>query len=133
MQDEPVVVHFADGHTVSGYGDDLIPGETEYEVLDAATDQRVPVHLRQVKVVCFVRSHATTGVVRNREQTPLLRPVASGRRAEMVFLDGEHLAGIVNLQEHPTKGFFILPLNPSANNIRIYVNPSQLLTFRFVT
>lgn len=133
MEDDPVVVHFADGHTISGHGDELLPGETDYSVRDASTDQRVHVNLAQVKVVCFVRSHATTGVVRNREQPPVMGPVASGRRAEMVFRDGERLAGIVTLQENPTRAFFLIPLNPNSNNVKIYVNPTQLVTFRFVT
>ncbi len=133
MQDEPVVVHFADGRTISGYGDDLLPSDSDYTLRDAASDQEVLVHLRQVKVVCFVRSHATTGVVRNREQPPLVPHAGAGRRAEMVFRDGEHLAGLVSLQDNPTRGFYLVPLNPNGNNIKIYVNPNQLVKFRFVT
>lgn len=132
MPDEPVVVHFKDGRTLQGYTEDFLERDTEILVRDASTDEQVTVHLAHVKVVCFVRNLFTSGVVRNRETPPILHE-SRGRRAEVVFRDGEKLGGTVRFDAPPTGGFFIIPLNRNANSIRIYVNPAELVGFRFVT
>jgi hypothetical protein len=133
MLDEAVVVHFADGRTLSGYTDGFLPDRSEIVVRDAATNDSVAVQLSRVKIVCFVRDLASTGVVRHREAPPIFFPTVPGRRAELVFKDGERMGGIVNLREEPRGGFYLAPLNPNANNIQVYVNPSELASFRFVT
>jgi hypothetical protein len=133
MLDDPVVIHFTDGRTLPGHADEPVPGETELLVRDAATDEHVTVHLRQVKVVCFVKSHSTTGVVRNREAPPLVRPTGAARRVELVFRDGEKMSGTVTEQDRPERAFFLTPLNPNSNNRKVYVNPAQVVSFRFVT
>ena len=132
MLDDPVVVHFTDGSTLSGYGDDFDHHDREILLRDATTDEHVTVYLHQVKVVCFVRNLFASGVVRNREMPPLLHH-SSERRVEIVFKDGEKMGGTVSLSEPPTHGFFVTPLNQNANSIRIYVNPSEVVSFRFVT
>lgn len=133
MQDEPVVVHFRDGRTLQGYAEDFHPTDGELLLRDATTNEDVTVFLGQVKVVCFVRNLFTTGVTRNRETPPIQFNAPAGRRVEMSFRDGERLAGVVDLKEPPSRGFFLTPLNPQANSIRIYVNPAEIVGFRFVT
>ena len=132
MFDEPVVVHFRDGRTLTGFGDMFDEGETAIQVRELSTDGSVSVDLNLVKVVCFVQDLYSTGVVRHREIPPILHtPV--GRRVEIVFRDGERLTGTVALNEPPTRGFFLTPLNRNANSLKIFVNPSEAVSFRFVT
>lgn len=133
MLDEPVVVHFTDGRTLAGHADEPEAGDAEILVREGASDANVVVHLRQVKVVCFVRSHSTTGVVRNRETPPLVRSAGAARRVELVFRDGEKMSGTVTEHERPERGFFLTPLNPNANNRKVYVNPAEVVSFHFIT
>lgn len=133
MLDNPVVVHFTDGHTLSGYGEDLRAGDDEILLRDAVTEEDVTVNLRQVKVVCFVRDLFSTGIVRNREAPPVRQQSLPGRRVEIVFRDGERLDATADLAEPPTRGFFAVPLNPQANSVKLYVNPAAIVSFRFVT
>ena len=51
---------------------------------------------------------------------------------DIEFKDGEKLSGTVRVSERPTSGFFLTPLNPNANSIRIFVNPSEVVSFKFV-
>lgn len=132
MAEEPLVIHFKDGRTIAGYGDDFHERDREILVREASSDERATVYLHQVKVVCFVRNLYATGVVRNRE-TPPIHHETTGHRVDIVFKDGEKLAGTVKLSESPTSGFFLTPLNQNANSIRIYVNPSEVVSFKFVT
>jgi hypothetical protein len=133
MLDDPVVVHFKDGRTLQGYAEEFLPSDSEILLRDATTDEDVTVFLHQVKVVCFVRNLFSTGVVRNREIPPIQFRAPAGRRVDLAFKDGEKLAGVVDLKEEPTRGFFLTPLNPNANSLRIYINPSELVSFKFVT
>ena len=133
MLDEAVVVHFSNGRTLAGYTDGFLPGRSEIVVNDAETNESVKVPLSKVKIVCFVRDLASTGVVRHREAPPIFFPTVPGRRVQLVFKDGERMGGIVNLREEPQGGFYLAPLNPNANNIQVYVNPAELASFRFVT
>ncbi len=132
MFDEPLAVHFKDGHTLTGFGDAFDERDTEIQVRDGSGEGSVTVYLHQVKVVCFVQDLYSTGVIRNRETPPILHTPA-GRRAEVVFRDGEKLNGTVALNEPPTHGFFVTPLNRNANSLKIYVNPAEVVSFRFVT
>ena len=130
---DAVVVHFADGRTLSGHAEAPSPGAAQFRVREASTGAEVTVALREVKVVCFVKSLATTGVIRHRESPPLFHPPEGARRVEIVFRDGERMAGTVTEPTPPDAGFFVTPLNPNGNNRKIYVNPAQVLSFRFVT
>lgn len=131
MAEDPVVIHFKDGHTLAGYGDDFHERDAEILVREASSDELTTVYLQQVKVVCFVRNLFSAGVVRNREAPPI-RHESRGHRVDIEFKDGEKLSGTVRFSEPPTSGFFLTPLNPNANSIRIYVNPSEVLSFKFV-
>lgn len=133
MLDEPVVVHFADGRTLSGYTDGFLANQTEIVVTEVATGESVEVELGEVKIVCFVRDLVSSGVVRHREAPPIYFSTVPGRRVELLFKDGEKMGGIVNLRDEPRGGFFLAPLNPNANNIQVYVNLAELASFRFVT
>jgi hypothetical protein len=133
MFDEQVVVHFLDGRLLPGYSDNFFPAENEIMVREAMSEEVVTVHLRQVKVVCFVRSLSSEGRDRNREPAPLLFQGVPGRRIELAFKDGEHMQGIATLHARPTQGFFVTPLNPRSNNVQVYVNPDALTSFRFLT
>jgi len=131
MPDAPLVVHFKDNRTLAGYGDDFHERDTEVLVREASSDERTTVNLHQVKVVCFVRNLFSAGVVRNREAPPIHHE-SRGHRVDIEFKDGEKLSGTVRVSGRPTSGFFLTPLNPNANSIRIFVNPSEVVSFKFV-
>ena len=128
-----MVVHYADGRTLAGYGSRFPPEETHVDLVESSTGAHVSVRLDEVKIICFVRSLSSSGVVRHRETPPVRLEPSPGRRAEIVFKDGERMGGYVNLQEKPATGFFVAPLNPDSNNARVYVNIAQVASFRFVT
>jgi hypothetical protein len=132
MFDEPVVVHYKDGRTLRGFGENFLPADRDILVrsLEGAV---VTVPLSDVKVVCFVRSHATDGLSRHRHPAALLFQGVPGRRVVVLFKDGERLEGIAAITETPKSGFFLTPLNPESNNLQVFVNPDGVASLQFPT
>lgn len=48
----------------------------------------------------------------------------------VLFRDGERLTGLVNGQIPSRQFFFVLPIDPNSNNVRILVNKNAILAAR---
>lgn len=131
MFDEPMVVHFMEGETLAGHGDNFFPGEAQILVRDGGGAIR-KVDLAEVKMVCFVKSLAS-----DRAQTHLPQPdrllyqAVPGKRVRIRFRDGEQMEGLASIRAKPRQGFFVTPMNPNSNNLQVYVNPDALVGFSF--
>lgn len=130
MFDETVVVHYKDGRTLKGHGENFLPSEREI-MIRSQEGALVTVQLSTVKIVCFVRSHSSDGLSRNRHPAALLYRAVPGKRVVLQFQDGERLEGITTISRMPDRGFFVTPLNPASNNIQIYVNPDTVSSLQF--
>jgi hypothetical protein len=129
--DEPVVVHFLKGETLTGYGDNFLPGEAEIMVRDEGGAIR-KVDLASVKVVCFVKSVSPDRAQTHRASPErLLYQAVPGRRVLLHFKDGERMEGLASISDKPRRGFFVTPLNPNSNNLQVYVNVEALLGLAF--
>jgi hypothetical protein len=83
----------------------------------------VEVALSEVKALFFVKT--ATG----RPDYSDARDIAPGdsrlmgaRRVKVAFADGEEIVGLMNRFPPITPYFFMLPIDPQSNNIRILVN-----------
>ncbi len=56
----------------------------------------------------------------------------SGRKVEVVFLDGEVLVGTTLGYEPKRSGFFLHPIDPKSNNIRVFVVCEAVHNVRFL-
>lgn len=132
MFDESIVVHYRDGRTLTGWGDNFFPTEGEIFVKDML-ESVVKVSLAEVKVVCFVKQLNTDRRETHRPAAPLIFQPVPGNRVDIVFRDGERMEGIASLTRLPDHGFFVTPLNPNSNNLQVYVNPAAVLRLRIQT
>lgn len=117
-----VVVHLLDGSLVKGTSLDLNPDRAECHVHTPDGRAR-PVRLADVKAVFVVRDHAGDPA-RADAQAPDPADLRSRgtRQVEIRFRDGERLVALAPTH-HPTRPyFFVLPVDPQSNNIRILVN-----------
>ncbi|MGC8763350.1 MAG: DUF6982 domain-containing protein [Acidobacteriota bacterium] len=131
MFEQKVVVRFKDGRTLAGFGDSFLAGEAEILVQDLG--ERIHrVLLQGVKMVCFVRDFASDPAETHRLSGKVLFQAVPGNRVRVAFRDGEVLEGITNLESRPTRGFFLTPLNPHGNNLSVYVNMDEVVSFRFL-
>lgn len=113
--DKEVVIHYVNGTVVRGRTADFHQRKPDFHV--SALDGRiltVPVH--QLKAVFFVRS--LNGNPR-RTDAPGYGS-GYGRRARVLFVDGEVIEGRVESINREGAGFFLEPGDPDSNNERVF-------------
>lgn len=126
-----MVVRFKDGATLSGFGDNFMPGETELLMQDLEERlHRLP--LSDVKMVCFVKTFSSDPGETHRIPGRVLYQPVPGSKVRISFKDGEVLEGVSAVRTRPLKGFFLTPLNQNSNNIHVYVNMDEVVSFRFL-
>lgn len=127
-----VVAHFIDHSVIKGTSADVDPKRPLCHV-HAGERGVVEVDLRQVKALFFVKDLAGKRG-RDDAQAPAEgdQRLRGSRQVEITFADGERLGGLMN--RYPPIGpfFFMLPIDPDSNNLRILVNREAVATMRSV-
>ena len=131
---EKLVAHLRDGEVLKGYSRDFRPDEPSFHLLSpgepVASSRRVDV--LALKALFFVRTWGRppgqTGRnyrfgVGGMKQEP-------GRRAVVRFHDGERVWGYAI--DEVDSGFYLVPADPSDNNLKIYVNHSSVEEFSYL-
>lgn len=124
-----VVAHLFTGQLVKGQSFDVDPAKPRCHV---RTDSgAVEVKLANVKALYFVRS-LEGNPDRSDVQAP--DPADSRNRGatkiEITFTDGERLVAYTNRYPPRGKFFFVVPVDPASNNIRILVNQAAVRSHR---
>lgn len=128
---QKIVVRYADGHMLKGFTQDFHGSKSQFSVWPsptAAAHERVVVPLARLKALFFVRDF--DGNPDHIEQKIFENP-AHGRRIEATLLDGEVLVGTTLNYRPDGTGFFIMPADPRANNLRVFVVSSAVRQVRF--
>ncbi len=121
-----VVVHFLDGRVVKGTSMDVDP---EHPTCHLVTQGQpaTKVKLADMKALFFVKTFQGDPKRNDRTEPDPEDPRLKGaKRVEARFKDGERISGLSN--RFPPRGsfFFMLPIDPASNNIRVLVNRSAL-------
>lgn len=119
---QKVVAHFIDHAIVKGTSMDVDPGKPQCHI--RTPDQKtVEVDLSQIKALYFVKDF---GGRPDYEEAQTAKPddlrLRGSHRVQMTFVDGEQLSGLMNRYPPNRPFFFVLPIDPASNNIRILVN-----------
>jgi len=94
----------------------------------AAPQERVIVPLARLKAVFFVRDFAgNPGYVERTDGGELQH----GRRIEVTLIDDEVIVGRTLSYRADGHGFFVVPADPLANNIRVFIVSSSVRQVRF--
>lgn len=122
MQGHLIVAHFIDGSVQKGQSLDVDPKKPTCH-LKTETGGTIEVALNDVKALFFVRS-ATGDPGHNeaRESVPGDSRLVGARRVRVMFEDREEIIGLMNRYPPITRHFFMLPIDPLSNNLRILVN-----------
>ncbi len=117
-----VVAHFLDGRLLKGTSLDVDPAKPTCHIRPLSGPAQ-EVKLSDLKALFFVRSHegdpAHEEAMTAAPADPRLRgssPIA------LHFQDGESMVGLTNRFPPTRPYFFIVPVDPDANNLRILVN-----------
>ncbi len=127
-----VVARFADGRLLKGSSLDVDPARPRCHI--RGTDGTMtPVQLSELKALFFVKSmvgnaeHVEGGEIESTD--PRLR---GSKLMEVTYEDGERMVGLS--VRYPPKGdfFFLVPVDPRSNNLRVLVNASRLRSMALV-
>lgn len=128
---QKIVVRYSEGQILKGYTHDFSPARQQFTLwpsLNAASHERVIVPLARLKGVFFVRDFAgNPGYV---ERVECSDP-QHGRRIEVTLMDDEVIVGRTLSYRPDGHGFFVIPADPLANNIRVFVVASSVRQVRF--
>lgn len=130
--EQKLVVHRKDGTIFKGITQDFDPERAEFHFLPAEGGG-IPLIMRvdDMKALFWVRDYlGNREFVARRAFGP---SHAERRRAIVTFADGEEIWGTVEDAAEGERGFFLLPVDPRDNNVRIFVVRSALKEMRLVS
>ena len=122
MEPVKVVVRYADGVMLKGFTQDFLPNKDRFHIhpADKAAGEAKEVLVKELKAVFFV--HDFAGDSKYEERKVFLEgEKASGKKVEVMFKDGEVVVGSTLGYDPNRPGFFVFPVDPKSNNIRIFV------------
>jgi hypothetical protein len=97
----------------------------------AGGGEPVEVKIQDLKAIFFVRDF--TGNAKHVERKQLAPGErAQGRLMEVTCKDGEVVVGTTTGYDPKRPGFFLFPIDPTANNARVFVVTSAVRTARFL-
>src|SRR5262245_19796625 len=116
-----VVARYADGRLVKGYTFDLGPAQLRFHVFaqPSASGPSTQVLVRELKAVFFVRDLVGNPSRQDGREFP--SSDEAGRYIEVRFRDGEVMIGTADSPTTDPLGFFLVPMDPESNNLRVYV------------
>lgn len=116
-----VVVRFRDGRMLKGTTRDFLPAKAMFHLHPVNSQEAVEVMVQDLKAVFFVRRLGGDPNYNEYKDLPE-QPMASlGKKIGVVFADGEMLAGYTHSYNPSNPGFFVTPVDPKSNNIRVFV------------
>ncbi len=119
---QKVVAHFIDHSVIKGTSIDVDPGKPRCHI-QSKEHGTLEVDLAQLKALYFVKDFAGRPEYdETRTPNPGDMRLRGSHQVRLTFLDGEELSGLMNRYPPNRPFFFVLPIDPASNNIRILVN-----------
>jgi hypothetical protein len=129
-----IVARYRDGRTLKGTTQNFFPNKPVFHVNlqgGAGGGEPVEVKIEGLKAIFFVRDFAGNAKhVERKQLAPGDR--AQGRLMEVTCKDGEVIVGTTTGYDPKRPGFFLFPIDPMANNARVFVVTSAVRTARFL-
>jgi hypothetical protein len=129
---QKIVVRYKDGRIIKGFSHDFNPGRSQFAIwpsINAPEHEGILVPLSVLKAVFFVRDfHGDASYTEERT----FEQAAHGRKLEVTFSDNEQLIGTTLSYRPDGQGFFVIPADPRANNLRVFVVTSAVRHVRFL-
>jgi len=133
MESKKVVVHYVDGRVLKGFTQNFYPSIDRFHLHPVAetSGKGTKIFIRDLKAVFFVRDFAGNPQY-NEKKSLLSEEEFRGHIVEVTFADGEILVGSTPGYDPKRQGFFLIPLDPESNNIRIFTVNRSVKNVRFI-
>lgn len=121
-----IVAHFKNGAIMKGVTHDFIPEKPKFHLNH--TDGRIEeVDAETLKAIFFVKTYEGAKDYQDKKGFAGVDPKnIRGLKVKVTFADNETIYGSTMGYSKQRKGFFVLPVDPNSNNIRIYVLASAV-------
>ncbi len=134
MDPSKIVARYLDGRTLKGTTQNFFPNKPVFHVNrqgGTGPGDVIEVKIEDLKAIFFVRDFTgNPKYVERKQLAPGDRP--QGRLMEVTCKDGEVIVGTTTGYDPKRTGFFLFPIDPSANNSRVFVVTSAVGTARFL-
>ena len=133
MEVNKIVVRYRDGKIRKGYTENFFPNKPKFHLRPlgaAGPSDSEEIMLNEVKAVFFVRDFEGNRVYTERKSL-LEGEKTQGRVIEVTFADGEVLVGTTMGYDPRRAGYFIFPVDPNANNLKIFVVSGAVRSSRY--
>jgi len=126
-----VVARYTNGKMIKGITHDFFPNKDRFHVVteDNPLNKPVEVTLKDLKAVFVVRNFlGDPGYIERKKYQEGDTPY--GIPLEVTFADGEVMVGSSMGFDSKRGGFFLSPVDPMSNNLRVFVVISAVKTMR---
>ena len=133
MEVNKIVARYRDGRVRKGYTENFFPNKPKFHLrplVPGGPGETEEVMLNELKAVFFVRDFSGNHVYKERK-TLLEGEKPQGRIIEVTFLDGELLVGTTMGYDPRRPGYFIFPIDPKTNNLKIFVVSAAVRSARY--
>jgi hypothetical protein len=121
-----IVVRFKSGKLLKGYTHDFKPMVEIFHMVDQ-TGNTHDVRCNDLKAVFFVKTfEGNSKYVEKSKFSEVDCTALRGLKIKVTFSDGEVIRGFSLGYGRDRKGFYLIPIDPNANNERIYVVTAAL-------
>jgi hypothetical protein len=133
METLKVVARYIDGRVVKGLSQDFFPNKDRFHVYpaDKSSGEAAEILLKELKAVFFVRDFVGNFQYDERKEY-VEGDKPSGRKIEVTFKDGEVLVGTTLGYDPSRPGFFLFPVDPKSNNVRVFAVTTSVKKVRFL-
>lgn len=134
MEQIKVVIRYVDGKIIKGHTNDFFPNKPKFHlhpVSSSPAEEGIEVLIKDLKAVFFVHDFEGNPQYNERKEFAEGQKVF-GRKVEMTFADGEMLVGTTMGYDPTRPGFFIAPVDPMSNNIKVFVVTAAVKEFRYL-
>ncbi len=136
METAKVVVRFIDGRVIKGYAQNFNPTRPTFHLIEEQTgallhNQSILLDMKEIKALFFVKSFEGNREYDERKDF-IEGDRIQGRKVEVAFIDNEIIRGTTVGYDPQRLGFFLIPIDPDSNNIRIFVVSTAVKRFRFL-
>lgn len=130
-----IITRFTNGKIIKGYTSDFFPNKPFFHVYKSVFESEgegVKVHLKDLKAIFFVKDFE--GNPSHDERKEFERDqILHGRKIEITFRDSEILVGTTTGYDPHREGFFLFPVDPQSNNLRVFVISAAVKKVRWIT
>ena len=133
MEPIKVVVRYLNGQVLKGFTQDFLPNKDRFHLhpADKSSAESLEVFTKDLKAIFFVHDFAGNPQYDERKKY-MDSEKPQGRKVEVTFVDGEILVGSTLGYDPKRPGFFLFPVDPKSNNIRVFAISPAVKNVRYL-